>query len=585
MAFARFFAPARFQSLQKKAASVSWRKVGLVTGLVFLVGFLLVKTQSVNPRQHSIYNLLLLQLKEVDAILDRDLLKIRQGLISYYDPLVDDLNKLKQLQKELEQTPGYISWAGHQEIKKKLAAYEKVLQQKETLIESFKSKYSLLRNSLSYFPTIATENSAASNNPILTRKIQQLLYDILLYNLSSSEELAPKIKIEIKNLLDNRNEYSKNIERANFDIMMSHAQTIVKNKPQVDAIIKELILQPTFQKNEELYQVYNQYYENALSSANIYRLLLLISSIVLLSYVGFFVEILRRIVERVRQSVTQVNVLVAANEVEIRKLSQEAYNQVREINLTRTSVEQMVDSIQEVANRAKQAAAVMSATSQTAENGGQAMEKTVESFLSLRDTVAQTTEKVKQLSHSSQQIYKIVSLIEEIARQTKILSLNASVEASKGGERAAGFNVVAQEIGKLALQVGNATKEIKQIAQTIQSETNIVVRAMETGNAQVLGGTHLVEDTKKNLDEIVEVSRQIDELVRSISLSTLSQAQTSQTINALMEQIANISQKTSNLAERVSSSLNQTVSVAQELQESVSKFKLTTSANVDRKTF
>ncbi|HEY9669610.1 MAG TPA: methyl-accepting chemotaxis protein, partial [Coleofasciculaceae cyanobacterium] len=119
-----------------------------------------------------------------------------------------------------------------------------------------------------------------------------------------------------------------------------------------------------------------------------------------------------------------------------------------------------------------------------------------------------------------------------------------------------------------------ATREIEQIVENIQKETAEVVEAMEIGTTQVVEGTHLVEDAKQSLSQILDVSRQIDALVQSISSATVSQAQTSQAVTDLMKEIAIVSERTSNSTRQVSSSLKETVGIAQELQESVGTFKV-----------
>jgi len=101
-----------------------------------------------------------------------------------------------------------------------------------------------------------------------------------------------------------------------------------------------------------------------------------------------------------------------------------------------------------------------------------------------------------------------------------------------------------------------------------------VVRAMETGTAQVVEGTRLVEVTKENLEQIVQVSQHIDELVQSISQATISQSRTSNTVNTLMQDIAKVSEGMSATSKHVSESLQDTVAAAQELQTSVNIFKV-----------
>ena len=557
----------------------SLKKFLIACVAILVLTFLFIKTQAVNPVEHNRYTQALIQLEEVDATLNQDILKVRQGLLLHYDPLVADLERLKQLLQQLEKIPTFIDGRGQAEVKQRLEAYANVLHKKEILIESFKSQYATLRNSLSYFPIAATrfvETSATSAKEITTN-LNILLRDVLIYNLSSSEALAPKIKAHIEHLLASREQYSTGVGDDNFNIAIAHAQTILKNKPQVDALTKELTVQQSLKRAEELYNTYSQYYQAALNNANTYRLYLYLLSIVLLGYIAYFVETLRRIIMQVKKTVNQVNFLVEENDCDIRKLSDDAFQQAQEITLTLNSVEQMAQSIQEVADSARQARAVAHTTSTTALVGSKAMERTVDGFLSLRETLSETTEKFNLLCEASQEISKVISLINQIAMQTRMLSLNASIEAVRAGKEGQGFTVVAQEVGKLAIQSSEATKEIEQLIKNIQRETSVVVKAMELGNTQVLEGTHLVEDAKQNLQQIVEVSRQIDLLVQSISDSTVSQAQTSEAVTNLMKQITDVSKRTSDSSRQVSNSLQQTVAIAQQLHVSVSGFKLATS--------
>ncbi|MGK7876879.1 MAG: methyl-accepting chemotaxis protein [Xenococcaceae cyanobacterium] len=286
------------------------------------------------------------------------------------------------------------------------------------------------------------------------------------------------------------------------------------------------------------------------------------------------IESLRGIVVQVKQAASQVNISVGKNEGAIRQLADEALKQATDISQTLNSVEEMTLSIQEVADNARIAAEVARAASARAQTGGAAMDRTVESILQLRSTVAETAKKVKRLGESSQQISQVVSLINEIALKTNLLAVNASIEAARAGEEGRGFAVVAEEVGELAEQSAAATREIENIVSNIQRGTSEVVHAMELGTAQVVEGTHLVEETKQSLEEMVEGSHQIDKLFQSISSATVSQVQTSQVVRKLMGEIAQVSERTSNSSGKVSNSLQQTVEIAQELQASVGTFKV-----------
>ncbi|TVQ09005.1 MAG: GAF domain-containing protein [Leptolyngbya sp. DLM2.Bin27] len=285
------------------------------------------------------------------------------------------------------------------------------------------------------------------------------------------------------------------------------------------------------------------------------------------------VESLRQIVTKVKTSAEQVNASLGENEGAIQTLANEALRQADEVTQTLASVETMTASIQQVARSAQQAAVVANSASTTAESGGQAMDLTVQNILSLREIIGETSKKVKRLGESSQQISKAVSLINQIAMQTNLLAINAGIEAARAGEEGQGFAVVAEEVGELAARSAEATKEIERIVETIQRETAEVVDAMDQSTTEVVAGTRLVEDAKQSLSRILDVSQQIDLLVRSISEATVSQVEISETVTQLMQGIALDSTRTSQSSLDISTSLRETVDVARSLQATVGTFK------------
>ncbi len=292
------------------------------------------------------------------------------------------------------------------------------------------------------------------------------------------------------------------------------------------------------------------------------------------------IQNLREIVQQVKVAARQVSKGSTDNEMFARSLSSDALRQAEELAVTLNSVQVMTESIQRVAESAREAEQVARSASETALRGGEAVERTVAGILQIRETVAETTRKVKRLAESSQEISKIVALISQIASRTNLLALNASIEAARAGEAGRGFAIVADEVRQLADRAAKASKEIEQIVLQIQGETGSVMTAMEEGTQQVIEGTKLAEQAKRSLEDIITVSNRIDVLVRSITADTVEQTETSRAVAQVMQSVELTAQETSQEAQRVSGSLQSLVGVARDLLTSVERFRVET---VDRK--
>ncbi|MBD2362584.1 HAMP domain-containing protein [Anabaena minutissima FACHB-250] len=288
------------------------------------------------------------------------------------------------------------------------------------------------------------------------------------------------------------------------------------------------------------------------------------------------IQNLRDIVQQVTVAAKEVTKGATNSETFATALSSDALRQAEELAVTLNSVQVMTDSIQRVAEAAREAEAVARDASAIALKGGEAVENTVAGILEIRETVAETTRKVKRLAESSQEISKIVALISQIASRTNLLALNASIEAARAGEAGRGFAIVADEVRQLADKSAKSLKEIEQIVMQIQSETGSVMTAMEEGTQQVIKGTKLAEEAKRSLENIIQVANRIDSLVRSITSDTVEQTETSRAVAHVMQSVELTAQETSQEAQRVSGALQNLVGVSRDLISSVERFRVET---------
>lgn len=286
------------------------------------------------------------------------------------------------------------------------------------------------------------------------------------------------------------------------------------------------------------------------------------------------VENLQETARQVKQAASRVSDALGDNDIEIHHLAQSAIAQAEEIQATLNSVEEMTRSIEEVADNAQKAANIADQAFSTAQEGNEAMEETVESIQQLRSTVGETARKMQEMGKSAQQITEVVSIIDQISLKTTLLAMNASLEAHQAGDFGKGFTAVAEQIESLSEQSASAAKEIAQIVNKIQQQTSESIKAMEVGNREVLTSAKSVEKTRERLSDVVERSEAINQIMQSISRSTVSQAETSQAVSRLMEQSARSSQDQSQTSTKVAQAIQETVQVAKTLEASVENFRV-----------
>ncbi|BAZ45681.1 methyl-accepting chemotaxis sensory transducer with phytochrome sensor [Chondrocystis sp. NIES-4102] len=283
---------------------------------------------------------------------------------------------------------------------------------------------------------------------------------------------------------------------------------------------------------------------------------------------------LKGIVEQVQIAALQVTETTGSSSMAIQGLSIQSEKQLQELQQALNRVQAMIDASMVTTENAQKVEVAIEQANQTVQAGDRAMNNTVDSIASIRDTVADAGKRVKRLSDSSQKISKVVSLISSFATQTNLLALNAALEATRAGEYGKGFAVVADEVRNLSLQSTEATTEIEKLVREIQEETQEVAAAMEAGIEQVVEGTNLVNETRESLNEIVSATAEIKDLVQGITSAANVQTQEAASVTQVMGQVAEIANETSQDSGRISISFQQLEQLAQNLQASVSQFKV-----------
>jgi twitching motility protein PilJ len=290
--------------------------------------------------------------------------------------------------------------------------------------------------------------------------------------------------------------------------------------------------------------------------------------------VNIAVESLRGLVMTINASSAQLDGAARQTQALSQHLAKSSSAQTRQIASATESIGAMANSIEEVSGNAERAADVARHSVDIAHKGGEAVRRTIAGMNAIRETIQETSKRIKRLGESSQEIGNIVELINDLAEQTNILALNASIQASMAGEAGRGFAVVADEVQRLAERATNATKQIDALVRTIQTDTNGAVVSMERSTADVVGGATLAENAGSALEKIEQVSNQIASLVHNISASARSQSQSSQSVARNMQVLREISSQTADTTNSTSDAIGKLAQLSAALRKSVSGFRL-----------
>lgn len=269
---------------------ISLRLIVFLAVAIGMLSWLYSKSTAVEPEKHLAFVSGMRSIKQMDANLNQDALRARYNLLVHYDPFVATLDQLHAHSSPFTQEP-FTSYLQDLDprLQKQISALKATIDAKTTLIEQFKSRNAVLKNSLRYFPTLTTQllgQSKRTQQARLNEAVNRIEQALLILNLTEDNDLEQAIRTEIKQLHSLLPQLSPDLT-AETRTLILHTETILITKHEVDALVDSILAAPLQSTVSALSLAYDESNGQAMRYSSIYRSLLYLFSVLLLAYVFY----------------------------------------------------------------------------------------------------------------------------------------------------------------------------------------------------------------------------------------------------------------------------------------------------------
>ncbi len=290
--------------------------------------------------------------------------------------------------------------------------------------------------------------------------------------------------------------------------------------------------------------------------------------------INFAVAEMRGLVIGIKSAAGEMYQATEGTEKLIANLLTSSDNQSQEILSTSEDVSSMTEAINQMSELATRSSQQAQVSVEVAQRGSSAVHNTILGMNTARNQIQETAKQLKRLGESSQQINEIVNLIQNVAEQTNVLSLNASIQAAMAGEAGRGFAVVADEVQRLAERSARASNDITELVKNIQQDANSAIASMESTTEEVVSGATTADEAGRALGEIEEMSQNLLGTIQTVAGNAEAESKVAQSVSDRMKILQKATTDADLSVSQVAVAIEKMGAVVDRLNQSIAGFKL-----------
>lgn len=294
----------------------------------------------------------------------------------------------------------------------------------------------------------------------------------------------------------------------------------------------------------------------------------------LLSAFNKMIVDLRRLIHQIKEASLQISSAGSQILASAQEQSSGSNEQAASISQVTVTVEELSSTSKQIAENADAVVKIAEETLQSAQTGQDGVENVIASMEKIKETTESGARRILSLGEKSQKIGEILEIINNIAAETKLIAFNAAIEASRAGEAGRGFAVVAAEVKKLAENVVESTKIIKEISTETQTLVSQAIMSIEEDVKKVDEGVKLAQKAGESLEEILDMVDQTTKAAKQISVATQQQRTASEQVVATMHEIAEVVKQFAASSHQSITSVSELTTLSEDLTQAIEKFKL-----------